>query len=115
MSCIVQGVIVDKKIITKIYVMFLRKFTKPISWFQIEFFFLFLFSVFLLCSLFFDYHYNNKLQENTHQYSLGAAGGYPQKMMKNFSPTFFSQLLGADFGLLRYTGQICIKHPYFGH
>lgn len=114
MSCIVQGVIVDKKIITKIYVMFLRKFTKPISWFQIEFFFLFLFSVFLLCSLFFDYHYNNKLEENTHQYSLGAAGGYPQKVMEKFSTTFFSQFVGVDFKNLRRTGKICMEHPYFG-
>ena len=45
---------------------------------------------------------------------LGAAGGYLQEMMEKFSPTFFSQFLIVDFENLRYTGQICMKRPYFG-
>ena len=39
--------------------------------------------------------------------------GYPQKMMEKFLPTFFSQFFGADFENLKYTCQICMKHPYF--
>ena len=41
-------------------------------------------------------------------------GGYLQNMMEKFSPTFFSQFLGLDFENLRYAGQICMEHPYFG-
>lgn len=41
-------------------------------------------------------------------------GGYLQKMMEKFSPTFFNQFLGADFENSRYTGQICMKHPHVG-
>ena len=51
-------------------VMFLRKFKKPISCFQIKVFFIVFFSVFLLCSLLFirnfDYHQNNKVEDGSY-------------------------------------------------
>ena len=41
-------------------------------------------------------------------------GGYLQKIMEKFSPTFFNQILGVDFGNSRYADQIRMEHPYFG-
>ena len=77
-TCLVQGLRVDKEIITKFWkvakivnVMFLRNFKKSISRSQIKVFFIVFFSVFNRCSLFFirtfDYHQNNKVAEDTYQ------------------------------------------------